>query len=129
MKYIFDNFSGDFAAIDVPYDLDVLSGKSRSRALARDEHATGGSHSASGHHGLRLTPEHNHSHTSCYKADMPHSGTRRQDNNDESESVRRLTAGVVLVTEEVDIHFENRPPSTNGSHASFDIAYRHLTES
>ncbi|ROV94816.1 hypothetical protein VPNG_09303 [Cytospora leucostoma] len=83
MKYIFDSFSGDFAAIDVPYNLDMLSSKN-----------------------------------------MPQSGTRTLDDDDENEneSVRRLTVGVVLVTEEVDVHFENRSPSPNGSHGSFDIA-------
>lgn len=113
-----------------PSNLDVLSSKSRSRAMARDEHATGRTHSTSSHYGLRLTPEHNHSHNylTLQSRYVPF-WDMEAGYNDESESVRRLTTGVVLVTEEVDIHFENGPPSTTGSHGSFDIAYRHIPES
>lgn len=129
MKNIFDMFSGDFsAAVDVPCNLARLTTKGGSRATARGlGKGSGGSRSTiMGDHGLKLTPAHP-SRTSCYTSDGFLSGTGARDDDGQSESVRNLTGGVVLVTEEVDIQFENRPSSTDGSQGSWDDPYRHMT--
>ncbi|KUI55795.1 hypothetical protein VP1G_10776 [Cytospora mali] len=127
MKNIFDSFSGDFsAAIDVPYNLPTISSKSGSRATVRGlSKGTGGSSSTMDSSGLKLTPAHP-SRTSCYKTDVFSSGTRTRtrDDDGQNESVRNLTDGVVVVTEEVDIHFENRASSPDGSHVSWDDTHR-----
>lgn len=128
MKNIFDGFSGNFsAAIDVPYNLATINNKSGSRATARDlGKGSGGSRSTfMDDHGLKLTPAHP-SRTSCYTSDGLHQGTRAREDDGQSESVRNLTGGVVLVTEEVDIHFENRPSSTDGSQISWNDPYHHM---
>lgn len=131
MKNIFDSFTGNFsAAIDVPYNLSTFAGKSGSRATSRTlGKTTGGTRStAMDDYVLKLTPA-LPSRTSCYTSDGFHSGTRTRDDDGQSESVRKLTDGVVLVTEEVDIHFENRPPSQEGSQSSWDGPYRRMTGS
>ncbi|KUI70580.1 hypothetical protein VM1G_05712 [Cytospora mali] len=132
MKNIFDSFSGNFsAAIDVPYNLPIIPSKSGSRATARGlSKGTGGSSSTMDSSGLKLTPAHP-SRTSCYKTDVFSSGTRTRtrDDDGQNESVRNLTDGVVVVTEEVDIQFENRAPSPDGSHVSWDDNHRRRTGS
>lgn len=131
MKNIFDSFTGNFsAAIDVPYNLTTLTNKSGSRAKARYlGKSTGGSRSTiMDDHGLKLTPAHP-SRTSCYTSDGFPSGARTRDDDGQSESVRKLTDGVVLVTEEVEIQFENRPSSAVGSQSSWDSPCRRMTGS
>lgn len=156
MKNIFDSLSGNFcAAIDVPYNLATVTihkNGCRAAATPRDlynssgglgrewsgKKGSGGSrgttavvHVDDDDCGLRLTPAHP-SRTSCYTSDGVHPGAARSrgDDDGQSESVRKLTGGgVVVVTEEVDIQFENRPSSTDGSLGSWDDPYRHVTGS
>lgn len=124
MKNIFDNLSGNFSAsIDVPYHLSTITGKSGCRATARD----GSSQWTMGSHGLKLSPAHP-SLTSCYTSDGSKSGTRTKDHDGQGESVRNLTDGIVMITEEVDIQFENRSPSPDGPHSPWHSTDRRMTE-
>lgn len=133
MKNVFDNLSGNFSAeIDAPYKLTAVTG-ARSmgfEASALDQESSqASSHFNSQGTGLKLhTAAPNQA--ACYATDgRLYSPNRpRKDDGSKSESVQNLTDGVVLVTEEVNVQFEDdRSSSTLGSYDSWDATHRRIT--
>ncbi|KAI7775461.1 hypothetical protein LA080_006793 [Diaporthe eres] len=130
MKNVFDSLSGNFSAeIDAPYKLTAVTG-----ARSMEFEASGLDQEPSqtrSHNNTQGTSLKLHmavpNQAACYATDgRRHSSNRaRKEDDGQSESVQNLTDGVVLVTEEVSVQFEDdRPPSTVGSHDSWD-ATRH----
>lgn len=132
MKNVFDNLSGNFSAeIDAPYKLTAMAG-ARSmgfKASALDQESSQAhSHSDPQDTTLKLHTA-SPSQTACYATDRRRQSSARAMKDDESgsESVRNLTDGVVLVTEEVNVQFEDdRPSSTLGSYNSWDSMHNRI---
>lgn len=133
MKNVFDNLSGNFSAeIDAPYKLTAVSGARsmgfRASALDQDSSQSQSlSDPRSTNLKLHTAPP---SQTACYATDRRRysSARARKDNESESESVQNLTAGVVLVTDEVNIQFEDdRPSSPLESCETWNAAGRRVT--
>lgn len=114
MKNIFDSLSGNFSvAIDAPYTLKTIAGKSRLQATALGkETAASGSHDIGDCGCDDLSTATKSNQTSCTSSGN-RAVARRQKEYGRSESVQNLT-DTVLVTEEVSVHFEQHgqsPPS------------------
>lgn len=129
MKNVFDNLSGNFSAeIDAPYKLTAVTG-ARSmgfEASALDqEPSQAGSHFSSQGTGLKLhTAAPNQA--ACYSTEGRRYSSKRarKDDDSQTESVQNLTDGVVLVTEEVNVQFEDdRSSSPLGSYDSWDATH------
>lgn len=122
MKNIFDSLSENFSvAIDAPYTLTTISGKSglQTTALSKGT-ATSGSNAIvdSGFRDLTATAS---NHADCTSNGV-HPGARAWKENRRNDSVQNLT-DTVIVTEEVSIHFDQfGQPSPNGSHSSWQSA-------
>lgn len=133
MKNVFDSLSGNFSAeIDAPYKLTAVTG-ARSMGLEASaldqEPSQSGSHFSSQGRGLKLhTAAPNQA--ACYATEgRRYSANRaRKDDGSKSESVQNLTDGVVLVTEEVNVQFEDdRSSSPLGSYQSWDATHHRIT--
>lgn len=133
MKNVFDSLSGNFSAeIDAPYKLTAVTG---ARSMGFEASALGQEPSqARSHISTQSTSLKLHTavpnQAACYATDgRQHSSRRaRKDDDGQSESVQNLTDGVVLVTEEVNVQFEeDRPPSTLGSFDSWDATHHRIT--
>lgn len=133
MKNVFDSMSGNFSAeIDAPYQLkSVKGGRSMRLQPSTLDQEPSQAHFGSGSHdeSLKLhtaVP----SQAACYATDRGRrtSARVRKDDESGSESVQNLTDGVVLVTEEVNVQFEDDRPSSNlGSYNSWDSTNQRIT--
>lgn len=132
MKNVFDNLSGNFSAeIDAPYKLTAVSGaRSMGFHVSTLDQDSSQSQSLSDLRSANLklhtAPP---SQTACYATDRRRysSAKIRRDNESESESVQNLTAGVVLVTDEVNVQFEDdRPSSPLEFREAWNSTDRHL---
>lgn len=122
MKNIFDSLSGNFSvAIDAPYNLTTISGKSglQTTALSKGS-AASGSHAIvdSGFRDLTATAS---NHADCTSNGV-RPGARGRKEDRRRESMQNLT-DTVVVTEEVSVHFQQYgQPSPNGSQSSWQSA-------
>lgn len=134
MKNVFDSLSGNFSAeIDAPYKLTAVTGERSMgfEASALDhEPSQAGSHLSSRGTGLKLhTAAPNQA--ACYATDGRRYSSKRarKDDDSQNESVQNLTDGVVLVTEEVNVQFEDdRSSSPLGSCHSWDATHRRIAQ-
>lgn len=131
MKNVFDSMSGNFTAeIDAPYKLTALTGAGNMGFEALDQAPSQArSHLGSQGSSLKLhTAAPNQA--ACFATDGRRRNSKRAGKDDESksESVQNLTDGVVLVTEEVNVQFEDdRPSSALGSYGSWDSSHHRIT--
>ncbi|KAF7557382.1 hypothetical protein G7Z17_g711 [Cylindrodendrum hubeiense] len=131
LKGIIDSLLGStaVAALQVPYDLKGSSGKHSgleltalgdSRLASRNITAKGNTlKSAKG-----KSPEHSGWYSD--RETVTKHGGRDSSSGSGSESVRKLTEGVIVVRDEFEIHYDERRMSTSraGSHESSDAGYR-----
>lgn len=135
MKNVFDSLSGNFSAeIDAPYKLTaVTGGRSRGFEASALDQGSSQTHSHIDSQGTSLklhTAAPNQA--ACYATDGRRYSSNRtkKDADGQSESVQNLTDGVVLVTEEVNVQFEDdRPSSPLGSYDSWDATHHRITAS
>lgn len=127
MKNIFDSFSGNFSvAIDAPYNLTPIAGKSGMQTTALDKET------ASGSHAIVDSECHNLTGASSNLAECTsnglHLGAKRRKEEGRSESAENLT-GTVLVTDEVNVRFEEfERPSPSDSQTSWQSLGRGIRE-
>lgn len=127
MKNMFDSLSGNFSvAIDAPYTLKAIAGKTRLQATALGkETAASGSHDI-GDFGSRDLTGNKSNQTNCTSSGS-RAGAKRKKECGRSESVQNLT-DTVLVTEEVSVHFEQHgQPSPIDSQSSWPSTNRGIT--
>lgn len=128
MKNIFDSLSGNFSvAIDAPYTLKTIAGKSGMQTTALDKETA-----SSGSHAIVDSGCHNLTGASSNLAECTSNGLRpgakRRKEEGRSESVENLT-GTVLVTDEVNIRLEQHgQPSPSGSQTSWQSLDRGIRE-
>lgn len=132
MRNIFDHLSGNFsAAMDTPYNLTAVAGVSGFKATALDnvDATKAGSHLVTRGSSLKLGPS-MPSRAACYANRVRLSSSNPSKTKDnQTESVRNLTDGAVVVTEEVDVHFDHQLPSSpDGSQVSWDNFHRRTTD-
>lgn len=133
MKNVFDSMSGNFSAeIDAPYTLTSVKGARTMRLepSVQDEDSSQAYFGSGSHDGNLKLHTASPSQVACYSTDRGRYISSRVKNDDESksESVRNLTDGVVLVTEEVDVQFEDDRLSSNlESYNSWDPSNRRIT--
>lgn len=132
MKTIFDSLSGNVASagIDAPYNLIAIRGATGFKATALESNTTKRASHVSSYvkrGGLKLGSD-SPNEVSCYSGrrmlDLS-SRSKDKEGDGTSESVRNLTGGVVVITEEVKVDYESADGqgSCVGSTRSASTAY------
>lgn len=129
MKNIFDSLSGNFSvAIDAPYTLKTIAGKSRLQATALGKETAASGSNDIEDFGSRDLNANKSSHANCTSNGMRR-GERLRKKDGRNESMQNL-ADTVIVTEEVSVHFEQHgQPSPSDSHNSWPSTDRDIAHS